>query len=538
MTPYVYFLLLALPGLPLAAGLIARGHQPVLAGRLVRWSAMSALGLAVLAGVLLFLHGPQTARWAPFGEDAAFAFALRLDAVSALMVTLVTLLGAVVLRFSQPYLAGDPHQARFLSWMSLTLGSVVVLVLSGHLLLLLAAGIATSLCLHRLLLHYPERPGAVFSARKKFVVSRLGDACLLGAALILHAHHHTFDLESIFAGVVNGRTEGAAAAGLLLAGCAMLKSAQFPFHSWLPDTMETPTPVSAFMHAGIINAGGFLVVRLAPIFAHAPQASHLLAVVGALTAAFGAIVMLAQPSVKRALAYSTIAQMGFMILQCGLGAYGLALLHIAAHSLYKAHAFLTAGSTIGAIPRAAVPLRTPALTVGVLVGGLLVALGATAAHVFAPMMPTPPRVFGVVLALAVAYGIARAWSSGGGTRTIVRSLIAGAAITVLSLSLHAIASSLFADLPVIHTPTILLVAVGMIFAGLFLFQSLLWRTNQHPVGRRLYVHALNGFYIGTVFNRILSRLWPRQSTPAPFPAQPTACTTSLHVHHEVPLKAD
>mgnify|MGYP003341720131 CR=1 FL=1 len=99
-------------------------------------------------------------------------------------------------------------------------------------------------------------------------------------------------------------------------------------------------------HAGIINAGGFLVIRLSPLFAHAPAALALLALVGAFTAAFGAVVMLIQPGVKRALAYSTVAQMGFMLLQCGLGAFGLALLHLAAHSLYKAHAFLHAGSTV------------------------------------------------------------------------------------------------------------------------------------------------------------------------------------------------
>jgi NAD(P)H-quinone oxidoreductase subunit 5 len=509
MSPFFACLLVALPTLPIVAGLIARACPPALSGRLVRAAAVASLGLALLAGGLLFLHGPQTARWAPFGEDAAFAFALRLDVLSVIMVTLVAFLGAVVLRFSQPYLAGDPEQARFLSWMSLTLGSVILLVLSGHLLLLLAAWVSTSLCLHRLLLHYPERAGAIFSARKKFVVSRLGDACLLAAALILYAHHHTFDLAAIFAQLQQGQTSGATGAGVLLAGCAMLKSAQFPFHSWLPDTMETPTPVSALMHAGIINGGGFLVVRLAPVFAVAPQASHLLAMAGALTAAFGAIVMLAQPSVKRALAYSTIAQMGFMILQCGLGAYGLALLHIVAHSLYKAHAFLTAGSTIGAVPRAAVPLRTPALSFGVLVGGLFVALGATAAHALLPKVPASSQIFGIVLALAVAYGVARAWSSGGGARTLGRSLLAGAVITGLSLGLHALASGLLTDLPQTPAPTALLVAVALIFLGLFLFQSLLWRANRHPRGRQLYVHALNGFYIGTVFNRILGRLWPR-----------------------------
>lgn len=442
----------------------------------------------------------------------AYASLLSLDGVSLVMGTLVAFLGAVVLRFSVRYLEGDPGRARFLTWMSLTLLSVLTLVLAGHLLLLLAAWVATSLCLHRLLLYYPERAGARFAARKKFVFSRLGDACLLGAALVLHAHHATFDIATILAAVAAGETGGVTIAAFLLAACAILKSAQFPFHSWLPDTMETPTPVSALMHAGIVNAGGFLVIRFAPLFAAAPSAAGLLALVGAFTAAFGAVVMLAQPSVKRALAYSTIAQMGFMLLQCGLGAYGLALLHIVAHSLYKAHAFLTAGSTIGAVPRAAVPLRTPALTVGLLSGGLLVILGAVVLQAFVPGAKANAGLFGVILALALAYGLARVWSADGGLRTLAKGFAAASVIALLSLALHAGSHALVAaSAP--PPPAGLLVAVGAVFVALFLFQALLWRANQFALGQRLYVHALNGFYCGTVLNRLLNRLWPQQSLP-------------------------
>lgn len=514
MSLFLSLLLAAVPGLPLAAGLLARSRDAAAAGRLTIRSAQAAAVLALLGIVALGLLGPHTARWAPWGHDAALAVALRLDAVSAVMLGLITFLGAVVLSFSRRYLAGDAGQARFFSWMSLTLGSVLLMVLAGHLLLLLAAWVATSLCLHRLLLHYPDRAGAVFSARKKFVVSRAGDACLLGAALVLRANYGTFDLEAIFAAVAVGSTAGLGLAGGLLAACAMLKSAQFPFHSWLPDTMETPTPVSAFMHAGIINAGGFLLVRLSPILAAAPGVLTVLALMGALTAAFGALVMLAQPGVKRALAYSTIAQMGFMIMQCGLGAYGLALLHICAHSLYKAHAFLTAGSTIGAVPRAALPLRTSALTVGVLAGGLLVALGLTATHVLAPSPLAYPGVFGVVLALAVAYVIARAWSAGGGPWVITRGVAVAVMVTALSFGLHAAAAWLFRDLPAGRPPRALVFAVGAVFAGLFLAQSLLWRAGRHAWSRHLYVHVLNGFYLGTFFNRLLGRLWPGEPTAA------------------------
>jgi NAD(P)H-quinone oxidoreductase subunit 5 len=512
MRSLLLFLLPAIPLFPLLAGLVARSLAPRAAGRLANISALLAACIAVACAGLLVALGPVTTRLAPFGPDAALALALRLDTISAVMIVLVSFLGAVVLRFSCSYLSGDPALPRFFSWMSLTLGCVLTVVLSGHLLVLFAAWVGTSLCLHRLLLHFPDRAGAVFSARKKFVVSRLGDACLLSAAVLLQRQHGTWDLEAIFAAVSAGQSAGLVPIGFLLAACAALKSAQFPFHSWLPDTMETPTPVSAFMHAGIINAGGFLLIRLSPLLVHSPAALHLLALIGALTAAFGAVVMLAQPGVKRALAYSTIAQMGFMILQCGLGAWGLALLHIVAHSLYKAHSFLTAGSTIGAVPRAAVPLRTPALALGVLAGALLVAGGSTLLHVLAPAAELQLGVFGLVLALALAYGLARAASSGAGSRALLRAVGAAVLICLAALVLHAAAK---AFVPAAQAPApsaFLLFAVGAVFAALFLFQALLWRANAHPLGRRLYVHALNGFYLGTLANRLLGQLWPRHLT--------------------------
>jgi NAD(P)H-quinone oxidoreductase subunit 5 len=198
-----------------------------------------------------------------------------------------------------------------------------------------------------------------------------------------------------------------------------------------------------------------------------------------------------------------------MILQCGLGAYGLALLHLCAHSLYKAHAFLTAGSTIGVVPRAALPLRTGALTVGVLAGGLLVAMGATAVHALAPGSAPHSGVFGVVLAFAAAYVIARAWSAGGGMWVVTQGVGVALLVTSLGFGLHVAAALAFAGLPVGQPPRELVVAVGAVFAGLFVTQSLLWRAGSHTLGRRLYVHVLNGFYLGTVFNRLLGRLWPQ-----------------------------
>lgn len=483
---------LAIPLVPVLSGLVSRA-MPHQARRIAPVGAFAAFGLAVLLAI-------------PPHQASGIA---RLDALAVTMALLVSFLGAVVIRFAARYLDGDPARPRFLFWMSLSLAAVLTMAVSNHLLLLAGAWLATSLCLHRLLLHHSDRPGAIFAARKKFVFSRIAELLLLCAVVLLYQNHGTWRIDELAASIAAGNHAGSSAAALLLALCAMLKSAQFPFHSWLPDTMDTPTPVSAFMHAGIINGGGFLVLRLAPAFTAAPVALNLLAVVGSITAAFGAIVMLVQPGVKRSLAFSTIAQMGFMMIQCGLGAWGLALLHLVAHSLYKAHAFLHAGSTIGTTPRAAVPLATPALALGVMAGTTLVALTTTAMHSMIPSAASVPVAFHVILALALAYGIGRAWSGHRGS--LPRALTVAVAITTAALGLHVTAGLILPDFPEHHAPGWLVAWVTVVFTGLFLFQSLLWRASSHPLGRKLYIHALNGFYIGTLANRLLARLWPSRS---------------------------
>jgi len=239
--------------------------------------------------------------------------------------------------------------------MAATLAAVLLLVQAGDLVLLVAAWIATSLTLHRLLLFYPDRVQAVRAARKKFVVARLGDAALAIAALLLFVGFGTLDIATMLAAARDGAAPAVAAwAAGLLALAAILKSAQFPTHGWLTEVMETPTPVSALLHAGVINAGGFLLIRFADVMLSSPSVLAALVAIGGITALVGGLTMLAQPAVKSSLAWSTIAQMGFMIMQCGLALFPLALLHIVAHSLYKAHAFLASGhavETVAAIRR-------------------------------------------------------------------------------------------------------------------------------------------------------------------------------------------
>lgn len=440
---------------------------------------------------------------------AALNLAFRFDRLSMSVSALVLFVGVAVVRFARRYLQGDPQRARGLAWMGLTLTCVLVLVLANHLLLLWSAWVGTSLSLHRLLLYFPGRPGAVFAARKKFVVSRLADLFLLLGLLVLYRHYGTLQIDALFASVAARDVSAAPGACLLLAFGAALKSAQFPFHSWLPDTMEAPTPVSALMHAGVINAGGYLILRLYPLFEHAPVARVVLTLFGVASAGFGALVMSTQPSVKRALAFSTIAQMGFLFLQCGLGAPGLAWLHLLAHAVYKAHAFLHAGSTLDAPPRAVIPLKTSAIVAGLSVAAVLVAGKSFILHRISAASSTTDEVLNIVLGLALAYGLARAGSSGVPRRLLFAILGAAAAFTAVNLSLHLATRHAFGSVGEVSVSPALAGLVIIAFAGLYLAQILLWRADRARWGRALYVHAVNGFYLSTYANRGLNRLWPR-----------------------------
>ncbi len=489
--------------------------------RFAKGVALAAWGsfVAALLATLGFWLWPQPAsRQIGFGSFAVDVF---VDPLSLTMLLLVTFLAAVVTRYSVNYLAGDSRQGRFSKWLAVTAGSVLVLILSGNLLLFTCAWIATSLSLHRLLTFYPERPAALIAARKKFVISRLGDACMVGALMLTWQCFGTWEFSAIFAKAEAMRASGAHSACLgwtsvLLVAGALLKSAQFPFHSWLPDTMETPTPVSALMHAGIINAGGFLIVRLSPLVASSPAALNTLALVGAFTALFASMMMLAQTSVKRSLAYSTIAQMGFMMLQCGLGAFALAVLHIVAHSLYKAHAFLSSGSIVQMSRSAWVPSARPAahplilgatLTTAVavtwVVGGLFGVTVASGAGVL---------LLGSIFTMAVAYLLWNLWASSHRAGLIGWGLAMGATAAASYFALHTVFEKLLASsLPLYAPPRTpweygVMLLVALLFLAVLVSQSQLPAWSSTRLGRALYVHASQGFYLGTLANRCVTTL--------------------------------
>lgn len=481
-------------------------------------AAFLSLALAGCAAVAVALYGPLAT---PSVGVNGIGFGLYLDALSAVMLCLVAFVGLIVIVYSRNYVDGDPRHGRFTAGLCLTLAAVLVLIASGNLFQFALAWVATSLGLTRLLLFYRERPAAVLAARKKFIASRVGDLCLIAAIVLLHGAFGSLDYARLFAGLdaMHGATPDAVhAAALLLAVAALLKSAQFPLHGWLTEVMETPTPVSALLHAGIINAGGFLILRFADVIALSTPALDTLVVVGGVTALFGSVVMLTQTSVKVSLAYSTIAQMGFMMLQCGLGAFAAALLHIVAHSLYKAHAFLSSGSVID-LARASwspSPGGGPHPARMALVVGLVLAVTLVIGTLFGATITAQPGVFalGAVVMLGLAHLIGQSLDERPSLHVIGRTAALAAVVAVAYFGLQlAVGHLLVGALPPVQAlrGPLDLAIVGLVvlaFAAVTVFQSLLPGKAGEPRWQALYVHLANGLYVNTLANRLVLRFWP------------------------------
>jgi NAD(P)H-quinone oxidoreductase subunit 5 len=309
------------------------------------------------------------------------------------------------------------------------------------------------------------------------------------------------------------------AAGLL-ALAALLKSAQFPTHGWLTEVMETPTPVSALLHAGVINAGGFVLIRFADVMLLAPGVLAVLAMIGGFTALFGSLVMLTQPAVKTSLAWSTVAQMGFMIMQCGLALFPLALLHIVAHSLYKAHSFLASG---GAVERIAAlrrpgPVAIPNVrAVGRAFLAALVIYGAIG-WAFGFHHKSPQAIaLGAILIFGVAYLLAQGLADAAPRALTRRMAVYAVVASVGYFALHAMADGLTAHaLPPTPAPGplewALIVLAVLSFGVVAIAQAMFPLWAHHPAAAGLRVHLSNGLYANALFDRFLGGWLLRRSS--------------------------
>ncbi len=475
------------------------------------WIA-ACLAIAVVTSLIAKVHFT----FLPATSDLPITLAILYDGVASLMLALVSFIGWVVCQYSLRYLDGESTQGRYFRWLGFTIGSVSLMVISGNLLVFFVAWVMTSLGLHQLLLHYSHRPAAQRAAWTKFTISRLGDAALIVAIVIIYDQFKTLDFVELFA-LSDSLTSTSAAtqvASFLLVFGAVTKSAQFPFHTWLPQTMETPTPVSAMMHAGIVNAGGYLMIRTSPFIAMTPWAMTTLAIIGALTAFFAAIVMLTQTSIKKSLAYSTIAQMGFMLLQCGLGAFSAAMLHIIAHSLYKAHAFLSSGNVIAertatrSAPSAIDEFSWAKFTSALAMSFAFLGLAFVATGID-PWTKPGSLLLGSVLCVAMAHWTAQSMRTGSRRLAVQAVMVVGALCLVYSISFALIDKTLAASLPsstAIAMPWLVFGLASAGFAVLLLLQVALASRHRPAFLDKFYIHAANGFYIESLLRRAFGPL--------------------------------
>ena len=488
--------------LPVIALAIARpGKRP---GSLPRWSETAAFAAFALA-----LGGLVQTATAP----APPAFGLRADLVSTALASLVGFIGWIVMRYSRTYLDGEAREGAFHGLMLAALAAVLVFVQAQGLVTMIAATFAVGLALRRLLLFYPDRPEAQRAATKFAIVWHAGDAMLVAAAALLFAQFGTLDL----AGLATAATTTPGITGTLgiiaLVAAAALKTAAFPLHGWLTEVMEAPTPVSALLHAGIINSGGVLLITAAPLVQASSGAMAALVALGGLTALFGAAVMLTQSAIKTALAWSTVSQMGFMLLQCGLGLWSLALLHIIAHSLYKAHAFLSSGGAVKDVAsiRRPGPVAVPSVAAVLKSFALALAIFAAIATGFIALIgPKSPQALalGAILIFGVAYLVAQGLADRAPVALTKRTAAAALAAAIGYFSFQAIAQTVFGPLlPAAPMPGELewaMIAIAVASFGMVAFaQALFPLWAHHPAMAGLRVHLANGLYLNALLDRAI-----------------------------------
>ncbi len=324
------------------------------AGYLSTGTTIASFVAAVVGFVIMLGESPDNRAsystawtWLSAGQYD-FGLTLLTDQLSMMMMLIVTGVGALIIAYSVGYMDGDDEERRFFAYMSLFVFSMLLLVQSGNLLLLLAGWGMVGLSSYLLIGYHQDRPSAIAAAKKAFVMNAVGDATMAIALFLLIQQTGQLDYAGVFADAPTGTVATIVALGLL--GGAVAKSAQIPLHTWLPDAMEGPTPVSALIHAAtMVTAGVYLLVRTNPLFQNAEAVADLAAVLGAVTLLVAGLIALVQVDIKRVIAYSTMSQIGYMFVGAATGAYPQAMFHLMTHAFFKALLFLAAGIIIHAL---------------------------------------------------------------------------------------------------------------------------------------------------------------------------------------------
>jgi NADH-quinone oxidoreductase subunit L len=321
------------------------------------WPIAAAFAGAIATLYVVATQGPITVRLYDPALASSFPvpFGFYVDRLSAVMMVLISAIGTIIYAYSVAYMYQEPHERRYFALLGVAIFVLLCMVSSANLLMLFLFWQMLSYLLY-LLIHNHTHSATLASAFRAFSILRAGDVAFLAGTALAYALYGTLEFPELFTAAMQSTATitvlpgvectGATGVTLLLLIGAMSKSAQFPFHIWLPRYLYAPTPVTALLHAGIINAGGFLINRLAPLFGSSSTTLHIAFLIGTLTAVLGASMMLAQNDVKNMLGFSTIGQMGYMVMECGLGAFALAVFHLIAHGLFKATVFLNCGNVI------------------------------------------------------------------------------------------------------------------------------------------------------------------------------------------------
>jgi NAD(P)H-quinone oxidoreductase subunit 5 len=489
-------------GLPVALMLLAMllARRPAVPAA-TSWRTFTMLSAVALAFTMLAVLLP-----APVHLLKPWLHPTALGNVLAL---LVQLLGTVIGTFSSSYMEGEPGQRRFTTALAGVLAAVHLLLLADHWAVLIAAWALVGAALQHLLCFYPDRPFALLAAYKKRIADRFADVLLLGAAALAWGTVGSGSLADLWAYVGReGMSTAMHASAVCLVLAVILRTALLPVHGWLIQVMEAPTPVSALLHAGVVNLGGFVLIRFAPLLEQATPARTLLITFGLGTAVLAGLVMLTRISIKVRLAWSTVAQMGFMLLECGLGLYTLAALHLIGHSLYKAHAFLSASTVVretrlqflrgATAPAPFSLLLAPAVAVGAVV--MIQGLVSAAAW---------PWWWSAIMGLAWAPLL---WLSAQrtGAREVSLHSLAGllmiSGLTLAALLVHALPLGI-QDKP--NDTMGLVTLLGM--AALYLCLVVLQLRPQSLRAWRRWSYA--GFYVDEAYTRLALQLRPGQWTP-------------------------
>lgn len=433
---------------------------------------------------------------------------------------LVQLLGVAIGIFSSRHLEGEPRQTVYMAALGAVLSSVHLLLLANHWVVLIAAWAAIEWAMHHLLCFYKDRPFALLAAHKKMVTDRAADGLLIAAAVLSWTQVGSGSFSALWAHIEAGHASATLAwSGVCLALAVIARTALMPVHGWLVQVMEAPTPVSALLHAGVVNLGGYVLVLFAPLLGVSLAARWLLVIFGLVSAVVSGLVLLTRVSQKVHLAWSTIAQMGFMVLECGLGLYLFAALHLLGHSLYKAHNFLNASSAVEESNRKLMTGTSENSSVSMIIAvpvALIVVFtlqsfmnghawpwwwSAVLALAWAPLLWVPKATPGRTGVVAVR---------------VATALAAAAFLTLVTSIMDHVPVGAEND-PLDVAGIVALVGMAAMYLEMAAFQ--LW--PRSVVVARRWVYA--GFYMDEGYTHWVLRLWPArwagadsQSTPTPW----------------------